>query len=1040
MHGDPQLFELRLKSLGLDRTKALAWLAARDVEDEASTSWRLLLEEVLAPANFEREEITAECLTRRPRMVDAALDDRPVTWPIFPELARPFVNVALARLRCVPEFSRWLEPPASEDVARFLTHRLSGLAARTLAYEVKQRSPAGELRPSPCPSQNERGAAEARYADFMQRFVGSPAGLMELFSKYPVLGRLLAVRTEQTITMVRELVERLDRDAGEILVLPEGKGIVGRVARLVLGLSDPHDEGRTVVVVEFATGHRVVYKPRSLAIDAAYANLIAWWNRTVPGLPLKSANVLAREGYGWAEFIEERSCASRAEVADYFRRQGAHTVLFNVLQGTDFHLENFIACGQFPVPIDLECLMSPVRALSPSATSENEPCYRWPAVLATGMTPMWRPGDGGEPCSVDCGIAGNAGRPLTTTVPVWHGLGTDELSLKFERRVQQGTPACLPLLAGELLDAADFLTEIAEGFTTAYRTLLANRDGLCGNGGPLAAFRDVTTRCIVRATTEYSFLLGWSTAPDHLTSAAAHDLAFEMLATYGAGHGSTFDWIDAEKRQLWRRDVPAFYGHPASRRIADAHGEPVGPEFPRMCYEQMESALAAMSDEDLAWQRELLLGSLRMALDRCQESGVRCQMPGADSRLPDTDTRHLTPDTFLLAEAVRLGEALDWLALRCPRGSTWLTLEWEPHDPRAIALAPVRSGLYSGEAGIALFLANLSVAAGEPAFAALARDALRFAAARDDWTLAKWPGYSNRLAAFGSPYSTAYALAECGRVLGDEALLARSLDYVLCQNERPAVENPDFVNGAAGAICVLTHLHALRADDRLLTRAIYLAESIRALNTNGEGWRPGPDAPAVLGLGHGQVGIALALDRLARYAEQPWLRESIRAGLEFEARSFDSGVGDWPNLWYHHDDHQFMVGWCGGAPGHGLARLDLLDGCATYAPLRSEIDCAVATSQRELGPAPENLCCGTPGRMWLLAEAGWRLQRPDWIDAARQAARRLVEDRHTRGHWHLRPVSERESLPTLMGGIAGIGLALLEARRPGSVSPLVTLS
>jgi type 2 lantibiotic biosynthesis protein LanM len=544
----------------------------------------------------------------------------------------------------------------------------------------------------------------------------------------------------------------------------------------------------------------------------------------------------------------------------------------------------------------------------------------------------------------------------------------------------------------------------------------------------------------MRTTTEYSFLLAWSTAPDHLTSNAAHDLAFELLAKHGAALGESLEWIDHEKPQLWRRDVPTFYGNTTSRRVTDSAGVDIGPELPRSAVDQMVAALKAMSEEDLIWQRELLVGSLRMALDGCQESGVGCQMSGFRASDNGTDTRHPTPDTILLTEALRLGEALDRLALRSPLGATWLTLEWEPHDPQQVMLGPVRSGLFSGGAGIALFLSNLSVAAQEPTFAALARDALRFAAANEEWTVSKWPGYRDRLAAFGSPYSQVYALAECGRVLGDESLLERAIDFALCQSDRPEVTNPDFINGAAGAICVLLHLHTLRPDDRLLNRAVNLAESIHALNGDGHGWRPDADSRPLLGLAHGQIGIALAFDRLARYVDLPWASGAVAHAQEYEARHFDVAAGDWPNLQRNDPEQHFMVGWCGGAPGHGLARLRLLGGLADESALRNEIDHALTMTLRDLGPAPENLCCGVPGRLWFLAEAGRQLGRPQLMEAARAGALRLIADRRERGYWHLRPVSERETLPTLMGGIAGIGLTLLEVRQPGSVSQVVTLS
>ncbi len=134
-----------------------------------------------------------------------------------------------------------------------------------------------------------------------------------------------------------------------------------------------------------------------------------------------------------------------------------------------------------------------------------------------------------------------------------------------------------------------------------------------------------------------------------------------------------------------------------------------------------------------------------------------------------------------------------------------------------------------------------------------------------------------------------------------------------------------------------------------------------------------------------------------------------------------------------------MTGWCGGAPGHGLARLGLLNGLAKNHCLSQGIEWALAAARRVTFPGPQNLCCGEPGRMWLFASAGCVLQRADLLEEARLAARNLIQSRRDQGAWHLRPVTERETLPTLMGGIAGIGLALLAVRQPNLVSPVLVL-
>ena len=1012
MHSDRGLLEKRLESMGLTRESAITRFASRSMPaGQPLPPWGLFLERVLDPERTLTTVMPVD--SRHGTQVDCT--DR---FPIFPKLANPFLSTGSEVLSTNECVQRWFEPQAIDCVKTMLQNRISSISARTMAHELRLRLQAGELNGE---------TSEERYVDFMQRFVATPEGRLALFVKYPVLARLLATRTLQTIEIIIEIADRLESDAKEI----SERLLIGRsltkVSRIELGLSDPHLNGRSVTILEFANGAKIVYKPRSLDIDVAYSKLIEWWNSIEPNISLKCAAVISRKDYGWAETIAASDCRDSEEVAKYYERQGAHAAIFHFLHSSDFHGDNFIAAGGIPVPIDLECILTSTQAQKPLSTLDVPAEFRPPSLIGTGMLPMWKPGKEGQVCSVNCGIAGQASRPTTETVAVWKGLETDGLTLVFEQRsVLKDTSPCLPRLNGNATGPENFLDELNHGFTIAYNAMISHRELLLDKEGPLRHLRGVRTRALLRTTSEYAFLLAWSTSPDHLTSGAAHDLSFELLATYGAACGNSLEIIKVEKRQLWQRDIPVFFGISDENRIFDDAGESIDFELLSTSFQQMESSLAAASIDSLDWQRQILSASIRMACDSAVEI-----TRGNEAK---------TTEDRILAEAIRLGECLSKLAIRSARGATWLTLETEPHDPRALAMDYVRDGLYSGSAGIALFLANLSVQSQQTKFADLARQALDFAMARDCWTLDRWPAYRDRVNAFGSSYSTVYSLAECGRILGDETLLRRAVICAERQNSTPQVDDLDFINGAAGALCVLLHLYGLTKQTSLLERATHLAECIGGSARLDGGWKLASHNRPLLGLGHGQVGIAMALTRWASVSGDARWRDAIDDSLAYEARCFNSTQRDWPNLQSQEMDPQFLVGWCGGAPGHGLARLELLKhGGSRQQVTNLEVESAIASATRQTGLGPENLCCGKPGTLWFLSEAGRQLNRPELCKWAYDQALLFIGDRYERGGWHLRPITERDTLPTLMGGIAGIGLSLLQVRTPGEVSRIVTL-
>src|SRR5207248_6737257 len=71
---------------------------------------------------------------------------------------------------------------------------------------------------------------------------------------------------------------------------------------------------------------------------------------------------IARDGYGWTEFIDHAGCADDEGCERFFRRAGAWLALDYCSASSDMHHENMIAMGEHPVPIDLEMILQATAA------------------------------------------------------------------------------------------------------------------------------------------------------------------------------------------------------------------------------------------------------------------------------------------------------------------------------------------------------------------------------------------------------------------------------------------------------------------------------------------------------------------------------------------------------------------------------------------------------------------------------------------------------------------------------------------------------
>ncbi|MGB6321895.1 MAG: DUF4135 domain-containing protein, partial [Xanthobacteraceae bacterium] len=246
--------------------------------------------------------------------VQAALQDRaptPITQPrvepvAFEELFLPLVARAEQRLWSGLDeaASHNLTPAARACLSLGLLRDLSALSAPAL-YERFAKA---------------RSAGASSYAQFVAGMQSD--GFCRLFEDKPVLLRLLATLARQWLDTSGEFVNRLAADLPAIRrdLLPAGAD--NRVVAIERDLSDPHNGGRSVHIVRFGDGASIVYKPKDLRLDVAWHRLIERLNRADPPVALKAVRTIARDGYGWSEFIDHAACADERGFPLFFQRAG----------------------------------------------------------------------------------------------------------------------------------------------------------------------------------------------------------------------------------------------------------------------------------------------------------------------------------------------------------------------------------------------------------------------------------------------------------------------------------------------------------------------------------------------------------------------------------------------------------------------------------------------------------------------------------------------------------------------------------------------
>jgi type 2 lantibiotic biosynthesis protein LanM len=1007
-------FERRLAAEGLTRAELLRLLgeppealAARHPHPPA---WMAQLEEALARTDAPADLPLGEA--------------QGLSQVEFVALAGPLIAGARERVRAGARRLAELHgrvpfSPQTVDglCAGPLPGRLLAVMNRTLVLELNVARLQGQL---------EGETGEARYHSFIRRLrQREVAGA--LLREYPVLARQLLQTLDLWVDAHVDLLRRLCEDLAVLVRTFSPEQDPGALVGVEGGLGDSHRGGRSVCVLRFASGLRVVYKPKSLAVDQHFQALLAWLNARGDGLPLRTLAVVDRGTYGWTEFAGPGACASQEEVRHFYTRQGSLLAVLHLLLATDAHYENLIAAGGHPVFIDTESLFhSHFVKVEPGLARGQAQAMVSTSVLRVGMLPRRSWAHAGSSGVDYSALGARSGQLSPRASQYMEGAGTDGMYIARRPQVLTMSSHHLPRLEGQEVGIPGHEGALVEGFTRMYRLLLAHREALGAPGGPLACFADDEVRAILRPTHLYSLLLRESYHPDLLRDGLDREAFFDRLWALADDIPYVARLIPAERADLWRGDIPMFTTRPGSRDAWTSTGERLPEYFPVSGLGLVRERLGGLSEEDLQRQQWFIQASLATLGEETERGGSAPSMaPGA----PVDRER-------LLSAARAVGARLEALAVRGEREAWWVGMV--AMRERSWAAAPLGLELHSGLAGIALFLAWLAELTGDERPQALARAAVvsvRHALERGGAGPAGIGGFTGR-------GGLLYALAHLGALWNEPALL--DLAERLAEGlEGPIAQDAalDVMGGAAGCLASLLALHTHRPHAPVLAQAVRCGERLLAQAApmpQGLGWVT-PLAPRPLtGFAHGAAGIAWALGALAERTGEPRFREAAAAALGFERGQFVPEAGNWRDLRERgaEEPPSFMVSWCQGAPGIGLGRLGLLHTFDTP-EVRQEVATAVRTTLAQGLGRSHCLCHGQLGNLELLSLAAARLPEPGLAEAQARAAAQVLEGIEA-GGWRCGTPRGME-LPGLMTGLAGIGYGLLRLAAPARVPSVLML-
>jgi type 2 lantibiotic biosynthesis protein LanM len=955
----------------------------------------------------------------------------------FIEAVEPLIRRGRDRLRkginALVQFRSDLpfDPETIEEVLYVnLPRQLLLRLSRTFVLELHVARLEGVLKGS---------TSEERFLSFMER-LRQPGVILGLLAEYPVLARLLVTCIDQWVNFGLSFLEHLLSDWEALRTTFEIETNPGVLVEVNGGSGDRHRGGRSVLLLRFSSGLRLVYKPRSLAIDSHFQELLNWLNQRGNHPPFRTSKVLDRMSHGWMEFVHAASCTSPDEVHRFYERIGGYLAVLYALEATDFHYENLVAAGEDPMLIDLETLFSPSvqRERTQAEADLLAADVIQASVLRVMLLPqrLWNTGDSE---GVDfSGLANSAGQLTPFAVPLWEREATDEMRLTRKRLAMSGEKNT-PTLNGNHVPVLEYVDAIEDGFTSIYHLLEKHCNELISDNGPLAAFANDEIRVVLRPTQTYGSLLMESYHPDSLRNALDRDRLFDRLWIYVEHLPHLSRVIAHEKEDMHRGDIPRFTTQPNSRDLWSNANQPIRNILDESGMTMVQRRIQRLSDNDLSkqlWFIRASFATMPSAAGRRREAIVQDTVMDREraKRRPDRPT----PQELVTA-ARALGDRLSTLAVHGEDDVTWIGLNYMNEGNAAVK--PLDRDLYDGISGVALFLAYLGAMTGEGRFTTLAQRAMTNvlrgiegdrSGSRSTLPLTGafcgWGGVIYTLTHLSSLWAKPALVDEAEKLVG---LLPALIDQL---------EELDIIGGAAGCIGALLALYRAAPSDRTLAAAVRCGNRLR------DGIQLNKQAELLTGFSHGAAGMAWALLELASVAGEERFRGTALELIEWERSLFNTEKKNWPDL----RDRQspglpagpsgtgepgFCVAWCHGAPGIGLARLRSLPHLDD-AQTRAEIDAALETTLTQGFGLNHSLCHGDLGNIELLVYASRRLD-PRWEVEAGRLASTILDGIQARG-WLCGVPLEVET-PGLMTGLAGIGYELLRLADPIRVPSVLAL-
>lgn len=877
-----------------------------------------------------------------------------------------FVELALSGIFS-KEFGFAFSQKAKDKVANHLSNQLNLICfdfdEKETIRILKQSNSFYEVFPELADENSQTEAHDQFCADFKN-------------GKYPLLWKKMKTATDLFINNFLKLIGRIESNKSEIEnSLLHGNHFTEITDVFFDERAKVYGSSHWTVMIETEIG-KIVYKAHDCSLDYHFHQL----NERFFFDCFRTPSVVSNgHDYGFCEFIINKSASTLKEAKEYYKNLGSLAAVYTFVLGKDFHIDNLLACCEYPVPIDLEMVVSPAPERTDQIKSDAAAREFNESVAGLGLLPKLTEDRERSPLiSTD---------DRNNSAPVINGVRQTVMPFTefFIKGYEKTFMYCLSIKQ-ELIDWCNSLKD------AHVRLVLGKKEFHAQISDYLNQHQFLQS--------EENYSKAKNTALINLKTFFPEYISRVCLEMEGMNELPYFNY---------RLSETSIYEQ--NRKIEDSY-------YKTTALKTVCDHISDMSEKHLFFNLEIIRHSFSECL--IKEQGIK-----------RTIERKLTPEQRLDKIFEKIKESF----IVSPSGDICIVGQ---KDGDSVCLLNIFAS--HGMSGIALFLAAYSALCQDSIKKEDAKKLCLILLEKIDCqiqSLQEHPELIENLSLYGDADGISGVL-KCALLIRKylnnktaENLIKHIIDLIN-KFDVASIRSSDKFAGLSGLISVFCRFEELPDRKENVTKFADRLLQLKGLKYKDVFlWDSILQRKLLSGAGHGMMGIGHALYKAYELTNKQEYKEAAFDAFTFETDIFSEKLQTWPDLRIDNPTNAVMHGFCSGAPGIGNLLVSLKSAEKEIPDYSKNLERALNSCMTHKKMYRDHLCCGNSSVADFMINLFLASGKEEYMEKAKSLL--LSETEYA----YLPEIYRNTFSPGLFFGASGVGYELLRLIKPNEIESVL---